>query len=294
MGIGPPVFALYHQMKTLGLFDGVTDVMELGAQQAWVYREEMVRNLFRAFDRPEPSPKLLKKFTNRKHGGEASGRELYEGLGMRYECIDLNGQFGAIPLDINFDEAPEEHRGRFGLVTNHGTTEHVMNQYNAFKLIHDLTAEGGLMLHAVPFTVHLEHGFFNYQPNFFEALARYNSYKNLGIWVGPDWQQSSFIPWQHDLLDYLVLSSKTTHLLVVLQQKMYDTPFCIPFQGVYEGSQVDDAIDRYCFVVDGQLLAGSPYLHSTKLPIEKYSGRELLKALIKRIKNRLTGNLPPE
>src|ERR1700732_4160718 len=38
---------------------------------------------------------------------------------------------------------------------------------------------------ALPFTVHLEHGFFSYQPNLFEALARYNSYQTLGTWVGP-------------------------------------------------------------------------------------------------------------
>jgi len=286
-------------MKLLGLFDGVTEVMELGAQQAWCYNEATIKNLYKAFDRPAPSSKLLRKFTNRESGGEASGRELYEGLGFRYASIDLNGDFGALKLDINFDDVPEEHRGRYGMVTNHGTTEHLLNQYNAFKMIHELTATDGLMLHAVPFTVHLEHGFFNYQPNFFEALARYNSYRTLGIWLGPDWQQSSFIPWHRDLLDYMVLSSNTTHLLVVLQQKMYDTPFCVPWQEVYQGTAPDDAMDRYCFVVDGHLLDGSRYTHLTTPqsyipPLEKYSGRELLKALAQRIKRRLTGNLPPE
>jgi hypothetical protein len=37
-------------------------------------------------------------------------------------------------------------------------TEHVLDQRNAFKMIHDFTRAGGLMLHALPFTVHLEHG----------------------------------------------------------------------------------------------------------------------------------------
>ena len=32
MGLGPPVLALYRQLKGLGVFDGITDVMELGAQ----------------------------------------------------------------------------------------------------------------------------------------------------------------------------------------------------------------------------------------------------------------------
>ena len=71
------------------------------------------------------------------------------------------------------------------------------------------------MLHALPFTVHLEHGFFNYQPNLFDALARYNSYETLGTWVGPDWSLSSLIPWEPRLLEFLTLNAKTTHLLVV-------------------------------------------------------------------------------
>jgi hypothetical protein len=67
---------------------------------------------------------------------------------------------------------PPASRGKYGLTTNHGTTERVLDQRNAFKMIQDFTR-------ALPFTVHLEHGFFNYQSNLSEALARYNSYQTL-------------------------------------------------------------------------------------------------------------------
>jgi hypothetical protein len=112
--------------------------------------------------------------------------------------------------------------------------------------------------------VHLEHGFFNYQPNFFEALARYNSYETLGIWVGPDWQLASFIPWDPMLLDYLSLSSKTTHLLVIAQRKMYDREFCVPFQEIYEGMVSDDVRGRYAMVVDGEVLDGKRVKYLSK------------------------------
>jgi len=181
MGIGPQTFALYRQMKTRGLFDGIAEVMELGAQQAWCTDEQKVFDLFGAFGRPPPARTLLSKLANTENGGETAAREVYEGLGLGYTCIDLNGNFGALPIDINFDKAPKEHRGRYGLVTNFGTTEHLFDQKNAFEMIHDLTAVDGLMLHAVPFTVYLEHGFFNYQPNLFDALARYNALSALAI-----------------------------------------------------------------------------------------------------------------
>jgi hypothetical protein len=219
----------------------------------------------------------------------------------------------SIPLDLNFDPCPPEHVGKYGFVTNHGTSEHILNQYNVFKVMHDLTMTGGFMLHAVPFTVHLEHGFFNYQPNFFDALARYNSYEVSGIWVGPGWQVASFIPWEPNLLDYLVLNAQTTHLLVALVQKKYDKPFCVPFQGVYEPMTNEEHLARYAMVVDGELYDGKrvKYISKETIVAERLeeetrtfhnelaasrakalagiSGRALLGELGKRIRRRVVG-----
>jgi hypothetical protein len=260
MGLGPPILALYRQLKGLGAFDGISNVMELGAQNVWCPRAELVRNLFRAFDRPEPAQEMLDRFANWK----GSAQELYVALGFNFHCIDVDPQFNSIRLDLNFDACPPEHVGKYDFVTNHGTSEHLLNQYNFFKVVHDLTRAGGLMLHAVPFTAHIEHGFFNYQPNFFDALARYNSYKLLGIWVGPGWQAASLIPWEPDILDYMVINSKTTHLLVTLSQKMYDKPFSVPFQGVYEAATPDEVMQRYNLVVDGEFYDGKRIKHITQ------------------------------
>ena len=52
---------------------------------------------------------------------------------------------GTLVLDLNFDEAPKDHWNKYGLVTNHGTSEHIMNQYNVFKMMHDFTRPGGVM-----------------------------------------------------------------------------------------------------------------------------------------------------
>ena len=130
--------------------------------------------------------------------------------------------------------------------------------------MHEFARPGSVFVHAVPFTVHLEHGFFNYQPNFFEALARYNSYETLGVWVGPDWQLASLIPWDPILLDYLTMSSKTTHRLVVVQRKMYDKEFCVPFQEIYENMVPDEARSRYSMVIDGDVLDSKRVKYLTK------------------------------
>jgi hypothetical protein len=81
-------------------------------------------------------------------------------------------------LDLNYDEVPAENRGRYDLVTNFGTTEHVVNQLNAFKIIHDLTAPGGVMIHELPAQGQIDHGFFAYNPKFFHKLELSNLLRN--------------------------------------------------------------------------------------------------------------------
>src|ERR1700749_4780572 len=79
-----------------------------------------------------------------------SARTLWQWLSFDYMTIDIDNTPDSIPLDLNYDDVPSELRLSFDLVTNLGTTEHVANQLNAFKVIHDLTRVGGVMFHDVP------------------------------------------------------------------------------------------------------------------------------------------------
>ncbi len=260
MGLGPPEVELYRQLKLAGAFDGVGEVIELGSQDFWCPQKNLVNALFKAFGRTVEDGELL----NTTNSSQLPARRLYEGIGIKYNCVDVDGRFGSVVMDLNFDPVPANEKGKYGLITNHGTSEHILNQYNVFKAMHEFARVGGVFIHAVPFTVHLEHGFFNYQPNFFEALARYNSYETLGVWVGVDWQLASLIPWDPILLDFLTFSSKTTHRLVVAHRKMYDKEFCVPFQEIYENMVPDDARARYPMLIDGEIMDGKRVKYLTK------------------------------
>jgi hypothetical protein len=228
-------------------------VAELGSQNVWCPQKTMMRNLFRAFGREAPPEAVIESFAN----WTGSARDLYEHLGMTYACIDVDARFGSLMLDLNFDELPREHRNRYDLTTNHGTAEHVLNQSNVFKTMHDLTASGGLLLHAVPFTVHLEHGFFNYSVDFFRAMAAANGYQTLGVWVGPDWQLGSLVPWHPSLMQHLTFSAKTTHLLVTLHRKTAATAFRPPRDGDVGESAAEWSASPYCQVVDAESYEGT-------------------------------------
>src|ERR1700730_12088147 len=260
MGLGPPEIELYRQLKLQGALEGITEVMELGSQDFWCPQKNLVTALGKAFGRDKIDPVLL----NTTNASQQPARLLYEVLGIKYGCVDVDGRVGSVVMDLNFDAVPAAHKGKYGLVTNFGTSEHILNQYNVFKAMHEFARPGSVFVHAVPFTVHLEHGFFNYQPNFFVAMARYNSYETLGVWVGPDWQLASLIPWDPILLDYLTMNSKTTHRLVVVQRKMYDKEFCVPFQEIYENMVPDEVRSRYAMVIDGEVLDSKRVKYLTK------------------------------
>jgi hypothetical protein len=260
MGLGPPEVELYRQLRLTGALNGVGEVMELGSQDFWCPQKNLVVALFEAFGRSVAIPALLSTTnTNQK-----PARLLYEGIGIKYNCVDVDGRVGTLVMDLNFDSVPSDEKGKYGLVTNHGTSEHILNQYNVFKAMHEFARVGGIFIHAVPFTVHLEHGFFNYQPNFFEALARYNSYETLGVWLGVDWQLASLIPWDPILLNFLSFSAQTTHRLVVAQRKMYDKEFCVPFQEIYEKMVPDEVRSRYSMIVDGEVMDSKRVKYLTK------------------------------
>src|SRR5262249_29941862 len=140
------------------------------------------------------------------------------------------------------------------------------NQRNVFAAAHAFARPGGLMLHVLPFKMPSRGALFGYQPNFFEALARYNSYRTLGTWLALDSRVHSLIPWQPSLLEYLVMSEQSAHSFVVLFQKMYSNDFCIPFQGCYETLVPMSSLARYRMVVDGTYSDGAAALAVGKLP----------------------------
>jgi hypothetical protein len=294
MGFGPQTIEHYRQMKMLGLFDGISNVMELGSQDFYCPQQNLMKALFAAFGLSDPPPQLLN--TDLAH--KMPTRALYEALGLEYNCVDVDGRAGTLVLDLNFDETPQRHRGRYGLVTNYGTSEHILNQTNVFKTVHDFARVGGVIIHCVPFMGYVDHGFFSYHPNLFESVARYNSYEILGLWIGAgsDGTLASYCPWDVKLLEFLSYNSRSAHILIVAFRKLYDKQFCVPFQAVYESVVPGETLARYAMVIDGNVLDGQRVRCLAKkdaavgarTALEDAPGREILRELRKRVLRRIS------
>src|SRR5215208_7207699 len=90
--------------------------------------------------------------------------ELLERLGCEYVAYDIFQGYMTTLFDLNRSAVPPSHRGHFDVVINCGTTEHVLNQLNSFRVIHDAARIGALMYHALPMVGYLDHGYFSYNP----------------------------------------------------------------------------------------------------------------------------------
>jgi len=159
-----------------------------------------------------------------------------------YMAVDLHGTPAAHKLDIN---EPLPIEDRFDVVTNIGTTEHVFNQYQAFKSIHELTRPKGLMIHSLPNQGCFDHGFYNYHPTFFFDLCEANGYE-LPVFVYADAMQTpNKIVQLHTRADYVRLAiakqlSPYSGLFLVAKKGESDTPFKIPRQGYYDNRLPED------------------------------------------------------
>ena len=120
---------------------------------------------------------------------EATGKEYYENRGVLHTSFDLNGNHGALRVNLSKPIRNPDWLGAFDIVTNAGTSEHIepfKSQYRCFMNIHNCLRQGGIAVHLVPDIVELEqrghwknHCNYYYSHEFFALLAELNGYALL-------------------------------------------------------------------------------------------------------------------
>lgn len=261
MGICSQDLDVILRLKEQGYLAGNTSIIEVGAQQlsnSFLTATAQLEKIGKLFDADFPHPFPASLPSNIVHGvlehldaNAFPARDFWKWIGFTYASIDIDGSPGSIPLDLNYDHTPAKARGKYQLVTNFGTTEHVANQLNAFKIIHELTAIGGLMVHNLPSQGMLNHGLINYNPKFFWMLARSNGYK----WLFLDYYSSavsSYYELPQNIVDAIApfnpsISERKKDYkvadsgLVVVLQKTFDSPYVSPLD-VPTGTKTDNKI----------------------------------------------------
>ena len=263
MGLPVDTIELMIRLRNGGFIKTPGAVIEIGAQQLSNEflrardRMEFLGQLFGVttkLDLPIPKATTIVGRVEPQPETAPLARLFWEWLGFRYASIDIDGSPNSIPLDLNYDTLPDSARNKFDVVTNFGTTEHIANQLNAFKIIHDLTALGGIMIHVVPAQGLVNHGLLKYNPNWFWMLARSNDYRWLDFDYAshghitdlPDNVIEAIVPHRPDIAERKAQYKVVDGGLRVTFQKVRDIEF-IPPLDVNTGTKTTNAalIERY-------------------------------------------------
>jgi hypothetical protein len=155
----------------------VSRVVEIGSQMINLGTEhEAVADLIKVYRPSFSTNELRNRFPISPHY-YSYACEMWKTAGIDYFSYDITEAPDSRVFDLNFGSVPRNDLASADIVTNIGTTEHLINQYNAFKTIHDLLKVGGVAVHQVPFAGMLNHCLFNYHPKFFYSLIVNNRYK---------------------------------------------------------------------------------------------------------------------
>lgn len=190
-----------------GVFTPDCSILDIGTQNLYLATEEEVLRFWKRYGTPD-----LAKAARLAHGSRQVGNgftneaflwELLEDTAMSYTSFDIFTGPKTEIFDLNVESLPDRQCGRFDVVLNFGTTEHVINQLNALRVIHDATRVGGFMFHQVPSTGCIDHGYFVYSPKLFHDVAEANGYEVLDLWFsGPQTSHTVFetVHYRSDML----------------------------------------------------------------------------------------------
>lgn len=160
-------------------------------------------------------------------------------------AIDFDGTDQALKLDLN---DPIDLKRQFHLVMNLGTAEHVFNVAQVFKTIHDHTLPGGFMIHGLPFTGWLDHGFYNFNPTFYWDLAAANGYVMLlAVYAEVTPVKLVQLRDREHVLEMAKMGQIGANSLiyVVLQRPRESLSFKVPMQGYYAKAISREANDAW-------------------------------------------------
>src|ERR1700687_1840783 len=181
MGMG---MALFDYLAQKRLIKRGSRILDIGSQNLYNATPESVRGFVGQFGRIDDEAALTKEaerisYFSTPRPGERTAfiAELLDLVDMEYLGYDVCPSPGTEIFDLNIQRLPEAKRNYFDIILNFGTTEHLINQLNAFEVMHDAMQLGGISYHQLPSVGWIDHGYFNYNGLFIDDLAKANDYE---------------------------------------------------------------------------------------------------------------------
>ena len=235
MGLGPAAVKLNLELWQRGFFKNIKSVVDMGSQELHLTLADF-EELVCVAGVPNYKKENFTNLVDWNRLPRCSSKPFYEMLGVeKYSCIDLGEGHGAIPLDLNMPLEDYSLYGQYDLVTDYGNNEHIFNTAEAYRTMHRLLKQQGLMV--VIQVVYQGNGYYAYDLSFFEGIAAANNYKILfsSYVLRATGSINSFhVPLSRELLD-MVDWTKMDHIGIcyVMQKQSESSDFHYPYQGQF-------------------------------------------------------------
>lgn len=238
MGIARSAFKLLLEEAKKGSFKG-KKILQLGRQHTFLTFTDAIRlaekanfNLFHFND-------IQLSFNSElKSKGYIDDVTLFRLLGFEtVHSLDVSPyENPSIVHDLN-SPIPAELYQQYDVVFDGGTLEHIFAISQAFKNIHELLKEGGVVIHSSPSHNHVDHGFYMFSPTLFSDYYSANKYQILTSYIfeygfenNTSWRVFEYQPGCLDILSFGGFGKKMLGIWFVCQKQQFSTGGIIPQQ----------------------------------------------------------------
>ncbi len=194
-------------------------------RQGFCYAPGELRRLFRDFNFPL-TEEQMRYFQNPSKDFNAD--KFLQILGANeIISVDASNFEGATFLhDLN-ERFPENMRGRFDVVLDGGTLEHVFDFPSALRYCLELLAPGGHFITMPPANQNMGHGFYQFSPElFFRVFSPENGFRLRKIVLYDAWKADAVFYEVNDpaLVGRVETNSSPSLILMVLAQRIPGVP----------------------------------------------------------------------
>ena len=237
MGLSSLEFNFLYRAHQLGILPKNSSILEFGECET-IGDFDAVAALDFLLSNHSLRNDLLEKMANLKTLNGSMRR--YDEVKLIYQALFNHKSYAAIDLDPGPDYRIQQDLNltfnlnqQFDVCINNGTSEHVFNQFNFFKAMHDHTAINGVMIHWTPCLGYHDHGFYNVQPGLVYDLAHANGYKMLQANLVTRQKMYDLSP--HMLRPEIVRQNPDLDeaLACVIMKKTTDAAFQVPLQNAF-------------------------------------------------------------
>lgn len=245
MGLALPALRFLTREHKRRPFTG--KLLTLGRQCVYASFEDVERLLAHEQVSGYPLPMDVPRLTNipswqtgpqRRYTSDVAF--FYALTGQRVLTLDVSEYEGAEYVwDLNAP-VPQTWEGQFDTILDFGTLEHIFDVKQALWNINRLLKPDGRVIHMLPASNYMEHGFYSFSPTFFYDYYGANSFTNLRGYLAeqPAWRFDHG-PWQLWRWDaqrpYIMATSPHSLVFFFCAQKApSSTVEKIPQQGSYK------------------------------------------------------------